>query len=98
MRIIAKRTLQHFWEKYPSSKQQLLSWYQVIDKNSFTNSNDVKLFFGSADFVGNNKMVFNICGNHYRLIVKINYITQIVYILFVGTHPEYDNLKDIKNL
>lgn len=98
MRIIAKRTLQHFWEKYPSSKQQLLSWYQVIDKNSFANSNDVKLFFGSADFVGNNKVVFNICGNHYRLIVKINYVTQIVYILFVGTHPEYDNLKDIKNL
>ena len=98
MRIIAKRTLQLFWEQYPSSKQQLLSWYQVIDKNSFTNSNTIKAIFGSADFIGNNKVVFNICGNHYRLIVKINYATQIVYILFIGTHPEYDNLKDIKNL
>ncbi|MFV8335140.1 type II toxin-antitoxin system HigB family toxin [Flavobacterium sp. RSP29] len=98
MRIIAKRTLQNFWEQYPNSKQQLLSWYQVIDKNSFTNSNAIKSIFGSADFIGNNKVVFNICGNHYRLIVKINYITQIVYILFIGTHPEYDSLKDIKNL
>jgi mRNA interferase HigB len=98
MRVIAKRTLQNFWEQHPSSKQQLLSWYQVVDKNSFTNSNDVKSIFGSADCVGNNKVVFNICGNHYRLIVRINYVTQIVYILFVGTHPEYDNLKDIKNL
>lgn len=98
MRIIAKRTLQHFWEQYPNSKQQLLSWYQVFDKKEFENSNAIKSIFGSADFIGNNKVVFNICGNHYRLIVKINYKTQIVNILFIGTHPEYDNLKDIKNL
>ncbi|KIQ17968.1 type II toxin-antitoxin system HigB family toxin [Flavobacterium sp. MMLR14_040] len=98
MRIIAKRTLQNFWERFPNAKQQLLSWYQVFDKNNFDNSNSIKSLFGSADFIGNNKVVFNICGNHYRLIVKINYETQIVYILFVGTHNEYDDLKDIKNL
>lgn len=98
MRIIAKRTLQNFWERFPSAKQQLLSWYQIFDKNNFQNSNEIRLLFGSADFVGNNKVVFNICGNHFRLIVKINYETQIVYILFVGTHKEYDDLKDIKNL
>lgn len=98
MRIIAKRTLQNFWERFPNSKQQLLAWHQVFDKNDFENSNIIKSFFGTADFVGNNKVVFNICGNHYRLIVKINYETQIVYILFIGTHAEYDNLKDIKNL
>jgi mRNA interferase HigB len=98
MRIIAKRTLQNFWEHNPNSKQQLLAWYQVFDKNTFDNSNAIKSIFDSADFVRNNKVVFNICGNHYRLIVKINYVTQIVYILFVGTHTEYDNLKDIKNL
>lgn len=98
MRIIAKRTLQNFWEQYPNSKQQLLAWSQVFDKNIFDNSNAIKSIFGSADFFGNNKVVFNISGNHYRLIVKINYVTQIVYILFIGTHTEYDNLKDIKNL
>ena len=98
MRIIAKRTLQNFWENYPNSKQQLLVWFQVFDKNQFENSNAIKTVFGSADFIGNNKVVFNICGNHYRLIVKINYTTQIVYILFVGTHIEYDGLKNIKNL
>ncbi|MFH7016656.1 type II toxin-antitoxin system HigB family toxin [Flavobacterium sp. FlaQc-47] len=90
--------MQKFWERFPNSKQQLLSWYQIFDKNNFDNSNSVKTFFSYADFVGNNKVIFNICGNHYRLIVKINYDTQIVYILFVGTHAEYDNLKDIKNL
>jgi mRNA interferase HigB len=98
MRIIAKRTLQNFWENYPNSKQQLLVWYQVFDKNQFENSKAIKTVFGSSDFIGNNKVVFNICGNHYRLIVKINYTTQIVYILFVGTHTEYDSLKNIKNL
>jgi mRNA interferase HigB len=98
MRIIAKRTLQNFWENYPNSKQQLLVWYQVFDKNQFENSNAIKTVFGSADFIGNNKVVFNICGNHYRLIVKINYTTQIVYILFVGTRTEYDGLKNIKKL
>lgn len=98
MRIIAKRTLQNFWENYPNSKQQLLVWYQVFDKNQFENSNAIKTVFDSADFIGNNKVVFNICGNHYRLIVKINYTTQIVYILFVGTHTEYDGLKNIKKL
>ncbi|MCC9018237.1 type II toxin-antitoxin system HigB family toxin [Flavobacterium lipolyticum] len=98
MRIIAKRTLQNFWECFPNAKQQLLSWYQIFDKNNFDNSNAIKAIFGSADFVGHNKVVFNICGNHYRLIVKINYETQIVYILFVGTHHDYDKLDDIKNL
>jgi mRNA interferase HigB len=98
MRIIAKRTLQNFWEKYPNSKQQLLVWFQIFDKNQFKNSNAIKTVFGSADFIGNNKVVFNICGNHYRLIVKINYETQIVYILFLGTHTQYDGLKNIKNL
>lgn len=98
MRIIAKRTLQNFWEQYPSSKQQLLAWYQIFDKKTFENSNTIKSIFGSADFIGNNKVVFNICGNHYRLIVKINYTTQIIYILFIGTHSEYNNLKNIKDL
>ncbi|MBC7642148.1 MAG: type II toxin-antitoxin system HigB family toxin [Flavobacterium sp.] len=90
MRIIAKRTLQNFWEIHPKSKQQLLSWYQIFNKNDFETINDIKIIFGSADFVGNNIMVFNMCGNHYRLIVRINFITKIVYIRFVGTHEDYN--------
>ena len=90
--------MQKFWENYPNSKQQLLSWHQVFDKNIFENPDNIKAVFGLADFVGENKVIFNICGNHYRLIVKVNYITKIVYILFIGTHSEYDNLKNIKNL
>jgi mRNA interferase HigB len=98
MRIIAKKTLQSFWEKHPNSKQSLLSWYQVFAKNSFENINEIKQVFNSADFVGNSKVVFNICGNHFRLIVKINFLTQIIYIKFIGTHKEYDKLTDIKDL
>lgn len=98
MRIIAKRTLQNFWDRFPTAKQQLLSWYQIFNKNSFLNSSEIKSIFGSADFVGNNKVIFNICGNHFRLIVKINYDTQIGYVLFIGTHSEYNDLTDIKNL
>ncbi|MBC7439271.1 MAG: type II toxin-antitoxin system HigB family toxin [Flavobacterium sp.] len=98
MRIIAKKTLQNFWLKNPNSKQQLLSWFQVFSKNEFKNTNEIKCLFGTADFIGNNKIVFDICGNNYRLIVKINYLTQIVYIRFIGTHKEYDNIKDIQNL
>jgi mRNA interferase HigB len=90
MRIIAKRTLQNFWEIYPKSKQSLLSWYQIFNKSDFQTINEIKKIFGSADFIGNNIVIFNICGNHYRLIVKINFITQIVYIKFIGTHEEYD--------
>lgn len=98
MRIIAKRTLQTFWEKYPNSKQQLLAWHHFFESNSFENTNDIKKMFGSADFIGDNKIIFNICGNHYRLIAKINYITQIVYIRFIGTHSEYDKITDIKKI
>lgn len=90
--------MQNFWEKYPNSKQPLLSWYQVFAKNDFENINEIKQIFGSADFVGNSKIIFNICGNHYRLIVKINFVTQIIYIKFIGTHNEYDKLIDIKDL
>lgn len=90
MRIIAKRTLQNFWEEHPKSKQPLLSWYQIINKNNFETVNDIRKIFGSADFVGKNIIIFNISGNNYRLIVKINFITQIVYIKFIGTHEEYD--------
>lgn len=97
MRIYSRGTLQKFWIKYPDSKEQLLAWYNIISKNEFKNTNEIKVVFGSADYVKNGKIVFNICGNKYRLIVKINYSKHLVFILFVGTHKEYDKV-DVNEL
>ncbi|MFI8604771.1 type II toxin-antitoxin system HigB family toxin [Cellulophaga baltica] len=92
MRIYSRGTLKRFWIKYPESKDQLLAWYDIISKNEYKNSNEIKIVFGSADYVKNGKIVFNICGNKYRLIVKINYTKHLVFVLFVGTHKEYDKI------
>lgn len=97
MRIFSRGTLRDFWVKYPDSKEQLLAWYDIISKNEYKNPNEIKQLFGSADYVKNGKIIFNICGNKYRLIAKINYSKHLVFILFIGTHKEYDNL-DIDQL
>ncbi len=98
MRIIAKATLRGFWQKHPDSKEQLLSWYKNFSKMSYSNPNQIKGVYRSADQVGNGRIVFNICGNDYRLIVHFNYKFQFGYIRFIGTHKEYDTIKDIKNI
>ena len=98
MRVIAKKTLKDFWTKYPDSEAQLTEWYNIISKANWKNPNDVKHIFPSADYVGNNRMVFNINHNKYRLIVVLRYNIQMVYIRFIGTHKEYDKIKDIKNI
>ncbi len=98
MRIIAKATLRDFWTKHPNSKEQLLSWYKNFSKLSYSNPNEIKQVYKSADQVGNGRIVFNICRNDYRLIVRFNYKFQFGYIRFIGTHKEYDKIKDIKNI
>lgn len=97
MRIFSRGTLRDFWVKNPDSKEQLLAWYDIISKNEYKNPNEIKQLFGSADYVKNGKIIFNICGNKYRLIAKINYSKHLVFILFIGTHKEYDKL-DIDQL
>lgn len=98
MRVIAKRTLKNFWIKYHDSQEQLSEWHNIVSKAEWKNPNDVKNNFPSADHVGNNRMVFNICRNKYRLIVVFRYNIQMAYIRFIGTHDEYDRITDIKNI
>jgi mRNA interferase HigB len=98
MRVIAKRTLKQFWLKYADSEEQLSEWNNIVSKADWRNPNDVKKVFPSADHVGNNRMVFNICRNKYRLIVVFRYNIQMAYIRFIGTHDEYDKITDIKNI
>ena len=90
MRIIAKRTLREFWEQQANAEEPLLAWYREVLKEDWDTPAKVKEKYRNASMVGGNRVVFNIKGNDYRLIVRINYPARIVYVRFVGTHAEYD--------
>lgn len=92
MRVIAKRTLREYWEQNPDSEIQLTSWYREAIRVNWQNPNEIKGQFTSASILKNSRVVFNIAGNKYRLIVEINYKRGWVFIRFVGTHKEYDKI------
>jgi len=96
MRIIAKKTLREFWELYPDAEESLLAWYREVKKEDWSKPSQVKDKYRTASFVGD-RVVFNIKGNDYRLVVKINYPYGVVYVRFVGTHEEYDEI-DVKEV
>jgi mRNA interferase HigB len=91
MRIIAKKALREFWLLNPDAEEPLLAWYREVEKEDWTKPSQVKDKYRSVSFVGN-RVVFNIKGNDYRLVVKINYPYRVVYVRFVGTHKEYDKI------
>ena len=92
MRVISVRTLKEYWGKTGNAdaEQPLRAWYAEAKEADWGNPNDIKKQFHSASVVGKNRVVFNIKGNKYRLIVAIKYEFKIVYIRFVGIHKEYD--------
>lgn len=92
MRILSRPTLAEFYDQraYADSKQPLLSWYQHVSKDAWKEPANVKDDFGSASILKDGRVVFNVGGNKYRLIVSINYPTSVVYIKFIGTHKQYD--------
>ncbi|MDG1803600.1 type II toxin-antitoxin system HigB family toxin [Flavicella sp.] len=92
MRIISKRVLRDFWLKHADSEQQLKSWYRETEKAQWNNINDLKTEYPNASILKENRIVFNIKGNNYRLIVKFNFEYQISWIRFIGTHAEYDKI------
>ena len=92
MRVIAKKILREFWEKHNDCEQQLKAWFQEASKAEWTSPNEIKAEYPSASIIGNNRIVFNIKGNTYRLIVKINFDYLMVWIRFIGTHAEYDKI------
>ena len=92
MRVIAKKTLRDFWEIHNDCEQQLTSWFQETNKAIWKNPNEIKKEYPSASILNDNRIVFNIKGNNYRLIVKINYNYQMIWIRFIGTHAEYDKV------
>ena len=92
MNVVAVSTLRHFWEKHSDAEQPLKAWYDEAKAALWTSPQDIKKSYASASFVGNNRVVFNIKGNDYRLIVAIAYRYQAMYIKFIGTHAEYDRI------
>lgn len=92
MRIVAIRTLKDFWKGHPDAEQPLKAWYDEARAAAWTSPQDIKDRYASASFVGGNRVVFNIKGNDYRLIVAVAYRFQAVYIKFIGTHAEYDKV------
>lgn len=92
MRVISKKVLLAFCEKHPVARQSLLAWHEEAAKAAWMTPQDIKARYSSASFVGRNRVVFNIKGNDYRLIVAVAYRIGVVYIKFVGTHCEYDRI------
>jgi mRNA interferase HigB len=92
MRVIAKRALRQFWQRYPDAEQQLRAWYSEAKSADWRTPADVKAKHRSASILKAGRVIFNLCGNKYRLVVRINYAYQIVYVRFIGSHAEYDEI------
>lgn len=92
MRIISRKTLRDFWERHPDAGQPLQAWYVDAKASTWRSPSDIKSVYRNASFVGNDRVVFNIKGNTYRLVVVIQYQFGIVYIRFVGSHEQYDRI------
>lgn len=92
MRIVSRAALREFWEQpeYADSEQPLKAWFDEAKTANWQTSHDIKEKYRNASFVGNNRVVFNIHGNKYRLVVAVKYEFSMVYIRFVGTHKQYD--------
>lgn len=92
MRVVAKKILREFWEKYSDSEEQLKTWYKEAAKAKWTSPNDIKKQYPKASILKSERVVFNICGNNYRLITQINYLRQWVFVRFIGSHNDYDKI------
>ena len=93
MRIIAKSTLKKHWENNPQAESSLLEWLDIASECDWETPNEVKSTFGNASLLGNNRVIFNIKGNDYRLITKIDYKNKIIFTVWIGTHSEYDKIQ-----
>ncbi len=98
MRVVTPRRISEFIEKYPDTEVSLMFWYSIVKKSEWNNFADLKNTFNSVDNVGNNRYVFNIKGNHYRLVAIIIFASKKLYIRFIGTHKEYDKITEISEI
>ena len=92
MKILVKKTILYYIDRYPLAKTQLLIWYNEFLKSDFNNFNELKRVYGNASIVNSERVVFNIKGNDFRLIVSINFLQAACYVIWIGTHQDYDKI------
>jgi mRNA interferase HigB len=93
VRVIAVKALRSFWEKHPDAESPLRAWYTEAKRADWKGPQDVKTAYRTASMLRNNRIVFNVKGNSYRLVVAVKYEFRVVFIRFIGTHAEYDKIK-----
>ena len=93
MKILVKKTLLYYAEKYPAASMQLMIWYNEFSKLNFHNFNELKQVYGNASIVNKDWIVFNIKGNDFRLIVSVNFSQSACYLIWFGSHKEYDSIQ-----
>ncbi|MBS1249197.1 MAG: mRNA interferase toxin HigB [Chloroflexi bacterium] len=98
MHILKKKTILEYVENHPDAKNQLLSWYHDANSSDWKEPLDIKRTYSNVDFVGDKVVVFDIKGNTYRLIVRVEYQFGKVFIRWFGTHAEYDKLSDVAQI
>jgi mRNA interferase HigB len=93
MQVIARRTLREFWARHPHAEGPIRAWFAIVSKAQWANPAEIKRQFGgTVDFVGDNRVIFDLGGNKYRLIVHISFVFGRVLVKFIGTHAEYDRI------
>jgi len=92
MRIISRKSLREFWELHPDARQPLQAWCEDVKRAEWHSPADIKNVYRNASFLADNRVIFNIKGNNYRLVVVVQYSHGILYIRFVGTHRDYDKI------
>lgn len=94
MRVIAFRTLCEFWDRpeYSDSEVSLRAWYHDAKSSTWKNSNELEMQYANARIIGEGRVVFNIKGNSYRLVILIDFEFQVIFIRFTGTHKQYDSI------
>jgi mRNA interferase HigB len=92
MRIISRKILKEFWRSHSDAEEPLKAWFYDVSHSNWSSPTDIKQIYGNATIVANNRVVFNIKGNRYRLVVHVRYDLGIIFIRFIGTHQEYDKI------
>ena len=92
MRIIALSALRTFWNRHPDAEMPLRAWYALASRANWKTPADIKEAYRNASFTANNRVVFNVKGNDYRLVVSVHYDRGLMYVRFVGTHRQYDKI------
>lgn len=92
MHLVSIQTLRLFWKSHPDAERSLRAWYAIVEQAQWRTPVDIRTEFPTASFLANNRVVFNIKGNDYRLIVIVEYRMGRIFVRFVGTHAEYDRI------